>query len=75
MTKKWIIYTTPICPECERVKRFFKEKGIPFKEVDLFENKKKAEEIFKKTGQKRVPITEINKKLILGFDKNLLKKI
>lgn len=74
MTKKIRIYTTPICFECERAKKFFKEKNLKYEEIDTFEKKKEAEEIFKKAGTKRIPIIEIGKQIFPGFDKKKIEE-
>ncbi|MBW6442364.1 glutaredoxin family protein [Patescibacteria group bacterium] len=74
MVKKVILYTTPLCPQCERTKRFLKEKGIKYTVVDVFKDQKKAEEIFERSGKKVVPIIEIGENLIVGFNKKIIEK-
>lgn len=68
------IYTTPICLECEKAKKYFKEKNIEFKEVDAFEHKEEAEKAFKKAGLKKIPIIEIGDKAFAGFDKKKIEE-
>lgn len=75
MVKKIKIYTTPICFECEKAKKFFKEKNLKYEEIDAFENKKKAEEMFQKTGTKRIPIIIIGKEILSGFDKKKIESL
>jgi glutaredoxin 3 len=74
MSKKIIVYTTPICPECERAKRYFKDKKLNYQEIDVFENKEKGEKIFKKIGKKRVPIIEIGNEFFVGFNKKKIEE-
>jgi len=74
MKKKIKIYTTPICPECERVKKLLRDKKIDFEEIDIFGNKEKAEEMINKSGQKRVPVTEIGEEVIVGFNKKSIEE-
>lgn len=74
MVKKATIYTSPICLECERAKKYFSDNGIEYDEVDTFENPEKAKEIFSKTGQKKIPTIEINGEFYTGFDKEKIKK-
>jgi len=62
------IYSTQTCPWCVRAKEWFKEKGIPFKEVNVAEDHKEAEEMVKKSGQMGVPVIEIDGKIIVGFN-------
>ncbi|MCC7574067.1 NrdH-redoxin [Candidatus Woesearchaeota archaeon] len=68
------IYTTPICLECEKAKKYFKENNIEYEEIDTFENKEATEKAFKKAGQKRIPIIEIRDKAFSGFDKKKIEK-
>ncbi len=75
MSKKVTIYTSPICLECEKAKKLFREKGIEFEEIDTFEQKEKAKEIFQKTGQKRIPTIEIDGEFYPGFDREKIEKV
>lgn len=68
------IYTTPICMECEKAKKYFKENNIEYEEIDTFDNKEAAERAFKKAGQKRIPIIEIGDETITGFDKKKIEE-
>ena len=68
------IYTTPNCSYCKMTKEFFKENKIQYKEIDVSDNIKVAQEMVKKTGQMGVPVIDVNGQLIIGFDKNALRK-
>jgi len=69
-----LIYTTSICVFCKKAKEFFKEHKIDYKEVDVGNNAKAAQEMVNKSGQMGVPVIDINGKIIVGFDKALLMK-
>ncbi len=74
---KVIVYTTPICSYCHMVKDFLKENKIEFEEINVAEDQEAAQEMVKKSGQMGVPVTEItngNTEMIIGFDKEKLKK-
>ena len=73
MTKKVTIYTTPYCGYCIMVKEFFKENKIQYKEIDVSEDEKAAQEMIQKSGQMYVPIIDISGKIIVGFDKSGIK--
>ena len=68
------LYSTPTCPMCARAKEFFKSHKIPFTNIDVSANQKAVHEIIKKSGQKRVPVVEIGKEIIIGYDEYALKK-
>lgn len=62
------VYTTSACPYCVMMKDFLKEKGLPFKEINIQNDPIAADRLVKTTGQMGVPQTEINGQWILGFD-------
>ncbi len=67
------IYTTSTCPWCVKAKEFFKQNNVKYEEIDVQKDPKKAEEMMEKSGQMGVPVIEIDKKIIVGFDKNAIK--
>ena len=68
------IYTIPTCPWCMKTKEFLKENKIKFTDINVASDKKAAKEMIKKSGQMGVPVIEIDKQLIVGFDEEKLKK-
>lgn len=69
------IYTTPTCAYCHTEKEFFKEHNIEFQEFDVFSNAQAREYMINRTGQMGVPVTEIDGKLVIGFDKAKIKEL
>lgn len=55
-------------------KDFLKKHGIAFEEIDVASDRVAAMEMISKTGQMGVPVIEIGSKMILGFNKEALKK-
>ena len=68
------IYTTPTCPYCKKAKEFFKQNKIKFKDIDVSTDEKGRDEMIEKSQQMGVPVIEINKKIIVGFDIEAIKK-
>lgn len=68
------IYTTPTCPWCKKTKEFLKQNKIKYTEVDVSSNQKAAQEMVKKSGQSGVPVLDIGRKIIVGFDPDKIKK-
>ncbi|MBN2440078.1 MAG: glutathione S-transferase N-terminal domain-containing protein [Spirochaetales bacterium] len=68
------VYSTPSCGFCVRVKNYFKEKGVSFTDYNVADNREKAEEMVKKSGQMGVPVIDINGKIIIGFNKPEIDK-
>lgn len=73
-SKKVIVYSTQTCPYCFMVKDFLKEHKVKFEDIDVGRDPFKAQEMIKKSGQMGVPVVEIGKKIIVGFDKEAIKK-
>ncbi|MFA5178263.1 MAG: glutaredoxin domain-containing protein [Candidatus Paceibacterota bacterium] len=70
------LFTTPICPYCQTLKRFLEEKGIEFQVVNVLEDKEAQEEMISKTNQVTVPVLDIDGDFIVGFDrKKIIEKL
>ena len=68
------IYTTSTCPWCIKTKEFLKANNVKYEEVNVGEDEKARNEMFEKSGQFGVPVTDANGTIIVGFDKESLKK-
>jgi len=55
------------------VKRYSKERGVPFKEINA-ERDAAAGDIVRKTGQTGVPVIKNGSRWIVGFDKEQVDK-
>ena len=68
------VYSTPVCPYCEMAKDFLKENNIKFEEVDVSKNQEAAVEMVEKSGQMSVPVIIIDDEVIVGFDRERMRK-
>ena len=61
MTSEITIYTTFWCGDCRRTKLFLKERGIPFREVDI-DKSPEAEDLVLRVndGRRKVPTLEVD---------------
>jgi len=77
MTKehKITIYSTPTCTYCVQLKNFLKENDIKYTDIDVSRDQKKAHEMIEKSGQMGVPVSDINGEIIIGFNKERIKKL
>tara|TARA_B100001123_G_scaffold128715_1_gene149579 strand:+ start:1417 stop:1674 length:258 start_codon:yes stop_codon:yes gene_type:complete len=63
------IYTTPICPYCNRAKDLLKRKGrTDWKEVDVSDDDERTKMIEKAGGRRTVPQIFIGDTHVGGFD-------
>jgi glutaredoxin-like YruB-family protein len=74
MVKSVKVYSTPTCPYCIRVKQFLKDIAVDFEDIDVSRDQDAAQEMIKRSGQMSVPIIDIDGKLIIGFDKEQIKR-
>ena len=70
-----LVYTTATCPWCIKVKEFLKKNKIAFSEKDVAEDMDAAKEAVEKSGQRGVPIIDIDGEIVVGFDEAKLKKL
>lgn len=66
------IYSTSWCPGCVKVKKYLSQQGIEFNEINVADRHEDREEVFKASGQRTVPVIDINGKIIVGFDKKAI---
>ncbi len=75
LMNKILIYSTPTCPWCKKVKAYLTEKGFEYKDINVVEDPKAQEEMIDKSGQLGVPVIDIDGKIIIGFDKEKIDQI
>ena len=63
------VYSTPTCPYCKMVKDFLSENNIPFEDIDVSRDTQAANDMVEKSRQMGVPVTDIDGKIIVGFNK------
>ena len=69
------VYSTPTCPWCTVAKKYLTSKNVTFEDLDVSKNSAAAAEMVKKSGQRGVPVIEINGNFIVGFDQATIDKL
>ena len=69
------VYSTPTCPYCVTLKKFLKEKGVEFADIDVSADEKELQEMIDKSGQMGVPVVEINGQIVVGFDRDKILEL
>lgn len=64
-----ILFTTPTCSFCRTAKKYLREKGVRFKDVDVSRDSAAARDMLRRSGQQGVPVLDIGGKIVVGFDK------
>jgi glutaredoxin 3 len=69
-----IVFSTPTCSFCNMAKKYFREKGIKFNDVDVSRNPAAARDMVRRSGQQGVPVIDIGGKIVVGFDRVKINK-
>lgn len=69
-----VIFSTSTCSWCRRAKRYFRERGVSFKEINIERDPGAARDLVRKTGQSGVPVIKIGSAWIVGFDRERIEK-
>ncbi|MGE5375634.1 MAG: glutaredoxin family protein [Bacteroidota bacterium] len=69
-----IVFSTPTCSFCNMAKKYFREKGIKFKDVDVSRDPVAARDMVRRSGQQGVPVIDIGGKIVVGFDRPRIDK-
>lgn len=68
------VYTTPSWPWCHKVKDYLKAQEISFSEKDVTKDSTAAMEMINKSGQRGVPVIDIDGNIVIGFDQESIDK-
>jgi glutaredoxin-like YruB-family protein len=69
-----IVFSTPTCSFCNMAKKYFREKGIKFNDVDVSRDPAAARDMVRRSGQQGVPVIDIGGKIVVGFDRVKINK-
>lgn len=71
-----IVYVTSWCPACRMTMDYLKKKDIPFTVKDIEKNDEYMREMIQKVGAYRgVPVLDINGRIMLGFNPEVLDQL
>ena len=71
---KITVYSKPNCYSCEAAKRYLNEKGVEFKEINVFEDDE-ALAMLRDKGFSQMPVVNVNGEFHTGFQPNILSKV
>ena len=72
---KVIVFSTSTCSWCRAVKQHLKKNNIKFKDIDVSRDRQAAMDMVRRTGQQGVPVTLINNRPIIGFNKIKINRL
>ncbi|NLD49856.1 MAG: glutaredoxin family protein [Clostridiaceae bacterium] len=69
------VYSTPTCPYCSMAKKYLETKNVSYQEFDVSQDRNAANEMIQKSGQRGVPVLDIDGSIIVGFDKDRIDSL
>ncbi len=73
--KKVVIYSTPTWPYCKKAKEYLSQKGAPYVEYNVAENREATKEMIEKSGQMGVPVIIVDDEIMVGFNQAKLDEL
>lgn len=64
-----IVYSANWCAFCHAAMDYFDKKGVKYEKRDVEENPQYATEAVDKSGQRGIPVIDMNGEIIVGFDR------
>ena len=74
MAKQVKIYSTPTCSQCRAAKRYFKDKGVEYQELDVASDARARVEMMGIAQTRTVPVIVIDGRVFVGFDQAEIEK-
>jgi len=75
MAAKVIVFSTPTCIWCKKVKEYLKSINQNFTDIDVSKNVAARNDMMRKSGQEGVPQLWINNIPVVGFDREKIKRL
>lgn len=69
------VYSSTTCPWCVKAKDYLKSKGVEYNDVNVSLDPAAAKEMIEKSGQRGVPVLDINGSIVVGFDRPQIDKL
>jgi len=73
--KRVIVFSTPTCTYCNQAKRYFRERGVKYRDVDVSRDPAAARDMVRRSGQQGVPVIDIGGKIIVGFNRSEVDRL
>ncbi len=70
-----IVFSTPTCPHCRSAKRYLRQRGIRFTDVDVSRDSRAARDMVRISGQQGVPVITINGRPVVGFNRAKIDRL
>jgi glutaredoxin 3 len=69
MPKKVVVFSSPLCAPCERLKDYLRSKGVQFTVRDVMMDEE-AGEFLESRGIRSTPVLAVDDELVVGFQRD-----
>jgi len=70
-----IVFSTPTCPHCTTAKRYLRQHGVRFTEVDVSRDTRAARDMVRRSGRQGVPQLDIGGRMVVGFNRAKIDRL
>ncbi|MFH2021001.1 MAG: glutaredoxin domain-containing protein [archaeon] len=69
------VFSTSSCPYCYMLKDFLRDNNVEFEDIMVDSDYNAAMEMIRISGQRGVPVADINGSVVVGFDQGRISKL
>lgn len=69
------VYSTPTCKWCNVLKEHLDSSNVKYDDIDVSKDENGALEMIRKSGQRAVPVIDINGYIIIGYDMEYIDRL
>ena len=69
-----IVYSSPLCAPCERMKEYLRSRGVEFTVVDVMMDEDAAE-LLESRNIRSTPVLSVDGELVVGFQREPIDKL
>lgn len=70
-----VVFSTPTCAWCKKLKEYLKAQGFTYKDIDVSRDDAALRDMVRKSGQQSVPQVWIDNKPVVGFDRDKIGRL
>ena len=75
MKPRIVVFSTPTCSWCKKLKEYLKMQGYTYKDIDVSRDDAGLKDMIRKSGQQSVPQVWINNYPVVGFDRDKIGRL
>jgi glutaredoxin-like YruB-family protein len=68
------LYCAPWCEYCSKAKLLLRKLKVDFRERNIEEDKRAAEEMVRRSGQSGVPVLDVHGTIVIGYDQKAIER-